>query len=66
MVKSEEAEVFDKVDFIDRKEFEERCYQLSDNAYRQAEYFRQKIKTLAVIGGVVAGAICFVIAMRKD
>lgn len=76
-VKAAEPAPVDSIDVIDRTEFEGKTNAIYEQMYRieddVRDYFENKIKLLThqnemiiAVGSVVAAAICFVIAMRRE
>lgn len=76
-VKAAEPAPVDSIDLIDRTEFEGKTNAIYEQMYRieddVRDYFENKIKWLThqnemiiAVGSVVAAAICFVIAMRRE
>lgn len=72
-IKAAEPAPVDGIDVIERTEFEKAMNGLWESSWADRRIIEEKIKKIkdetkmfAVVGGVVAAALCFVIAMRRE
>ena len=67
----------DSIEVVDRRDFEDLREELSKSMWtahhdysewadRRMSELENKVKTVGIVGSVVAAALCFVMIMRKD